>query len=96
MSDTPRPLAEILTQTVFIDGGNVPFGTLTGAQVRARAEELRAAVGWGPTARVAPVARAWRELGIALDSAGAGTVADLPEETVRELAPKLWVGVSLL
>ena len=67
--------------------------------MRARADELRAAVGWGPTARVAPVARAWRELAMAMERAGAATVGDLDAEVVVELAPRLWVvppGGSLL
>ncbi len=47
--------------------------------------------GWGPTARVAPVAQAWRELAIAMDGAGAATVGDLDPEVLVKLAPKLWV-----
>jgi hypothetical protein len=91
MTDPPPQLAEILATAVFIDGANRPFGELTPDNVRARADELRAATGWGPTARVAPVARAWRELAIALEQAGVGTVAELDSETLVELAPKLWV-----
>jgi hypothetical protein len=89
----------VLETTIYIRGANRPFGELTAEDVRARADELRAATGWGPTARVAPVARAWRELTMAMESAGAATVADLPAEVVTDLAPKLWVvppGGSLL
>ena len=89
----------VLETTIFVRGENRPFGELTLDDVRARADELRAAVGWGPTARVAPVAQAWRELSIAMQSAGAGTVAALAPEVGSELAPKLWVvppGGSLL
>ena len=68
-------LERIVAQDVFIAGEHRPFGALTADDVRSRADELRAAVGWGPTARVAPVAQAWRELAMALDGAGAGTVA---------------------
>jgi hypothetical protein len=82
---------EVLAQPVFIDGANVPFGKLTPDQVRARAGELRSTAGWGPTARVAPVARAWAELASAMDGAAAKTVAALPAELVAELAPRLWV-----
>jgi hypothetical protein len=92
-------LNEILAQTVFSDGSNVAFGELSGAAVRARADELQAAVGWGPTARVAGVARAWRELALNMDRAGVTRVADLDPETVVRLAPALWViapGGSLL
>ena len=80
-----------LAQLVYIRGANRPFGELTLDDARARADELRAAVGWGPTARVAPVAQAWRELARAMEGAQAATVAQLPEETLHALAPKLWV-----
>lgn len=92
-------LAEILATTVFIDGANRSFGELTLDQARGRADELRSAVGFGPTARVAPVARAWRELSMALEQAGVGTVGELEPAKVMELAPQLWVvppGGSLL
>lgn len=92
-------LERVLGQTVFSRGANVPFGRLTLEDARARAEELHSAVGWGPTARVASVAMAWRQLALSLERAGAATVADLEPEAVLELAPKLWVvppGGSLL
>jgi hypothetical protein len=87
MSDAQR----ILEQQVYIRGANRPFGELTADDARVRADELRSAVGWGPTARVAPVAQAWRELTIALDRAGAPTVASLDPDLLVELAPRLWV-----
>ncbi len=87
MSDLDR----ILGQPVFIRGANRPFGELTREDVVSRADELSAAVGFGPTARVAPVARAWRELAIAIDRAGAVTVRDLGPDVLADLAPKLWV-----
>jgi hypothetical protein len=92
-------LEEILAQTVFTDGANVPFGELTINAARARAQELQSAVGWGPTVRVAGVAMAWRELVVTMERAGATTVAELDPAVVLELAPKLWVvppGGSLL
>jgi hypothetical protein len=92
-------LETILATTIYVDGENRPFAELTLAQVRARADELRAATGWGPTARVAPVARAWRELAMALEQGGAATVGAIDPEALAELAPKLWVvppGGSLL
>jgi hypothetical protein len=82
---------EILGQQVYIRGANRPFAELTTDDVRSRADELRAAVGWGPTARVAPVAQAWRELAMAMDGAGAATVGDLDPEVLVRLAPRLWV-----
>jgi hypothetical protein len=84
-------LREILEQQVYIRGANRPFAELTTDDARSRADELRAAVGWGPTARVAPVARAWRELAMAMDGAGAATVGELDPEVLVRLAPKLWV-----
>ncbi len=88
-----------LEQVVHVDGGPKPFGELTQADVAARARELEAAVGFGPTARVAPVARAWAELAGRMREAGAPTVAALGEAAAQELAPRLWVvppGGSLL
>ena len=84
-------LQRILDQEVFIRGANRPFGELTRDDVSSRADELRAAVGFGPTARVAPVARAWRELALAMDKAGARTAAELAPDVLVDLAPKLWV-----
>jgi len=81
----------ILGAEVFMRGANRPFGELTADDVRMRAQELRDAVGWGPTARVAPVAAAWRELAMALERAGAATVAELPGDVLEPLAGRLWV-----
>ena len=91
MIDSTPELRRILTQTVFIRGANRPFGELMPDDARSRADELRAAVGWGPTARVAPVAQAWRELSIAMDGAGAATVGELDPDVLLKLAPRLWV-----
>lgn len=84
-------LSEILTQPVFSGTANVPFGALSLLQVQERAGELASAVGWGPTARVAGVARAWRRLAMEMERAGARRVAELDEELVLSLAPQLWV-----
>jgi hypothetical protein len=91
--------SSLLEETVYVRGANRPFGELTVEDARNRADELRAAVGWGPTVRIAPVAQAWRELMLVMQRAGAETVDQLTEEQVSELAPKLWVvppGGSLL
>jgi hypothetical protein len=87
---TPQ-VERILEQEVFIRGANRPFGELTRDDAVARADELRAAVGWGPTARVAPVAQAWRELANAMASASAATAAELDSDVLLGLAPRLWV-----
>jgi hypothetical protein len=88
-----------LARPVHAGGADRPFGELTVDGVRPHAAELRAATGWGPTARVATVARAWRELADEMARAGARTVADLGAERAGALAQRLWVvppGGSLL
>jgi hypothetical protein len=91
MTGSPPQLERILGQEVYIRGANRPFGELTVEDARARADELRAAVGFGPTARVAPVAMAWRELSMAMDRAGAKMVDELDADVLTALAPRLWV-----
>jgi hypothetical protein len=89
----------LLEQTIYVRGENRPFGELTVEDARNRADELREAVGWGPTVRIAPVAQAWRELSLVMQRSSAETVDQLSAEQVAELAPKLWVvppGGSLL
>ncbi|HEY5318747.1 MAG TPA: hypothetical protein VIJ20_12235 [Solirubrobacteraceae bacterium] len=91
MPETEDELAYVIKQTVFIRGANRPFGELTRDDAQFRGAELKATVGWGPTAKVAPIAMAWRELSMEIQSAGVATVAELPRETVLAYAPKLWV-----
>ena len=81
----------VLENAVHTAAGSKPFGELTVDDVRARAAELREATGWGPMARVAPVARAWAELASRMESAGSATVAELDDAVVTELAGPLWV-----
>jgi hypothetical protein len=90
-SEGAASVQAILDAQVFVGGANRAFGSVTADHARGHADELRAAVGWGPTARVAPVAQAWRELSLTLDRAGAATVAELDPAAVRDLAPRLWV-----
>jgi hypothetical protein len=93
------PAERAIDRPVYADGAYKPFGEFTLTEVQARAAELTAATGWGPTARVAGVARGWSELGRAMAHAGARQVAELPLELVEEFARKLWVvppGGSLL
>jgi hypothetical protein len=92
-------VSDVLEQPVYASGGYKPFGEFTLADVQARASELRAATGWGPTARVAGVARGWSELARTMQAAGASAVADLGEEIAADFARRLWVvppGGSLL
>ena len=91
MAGSENAHEQILQRLVYIRGANRAFGELTLEDARVRADELREAVGWGPTVRVAAVARAWRELAMVMESAGAATVADLDADVAVELAPRLWV-----
>jgi predicted DNA-binding transcriptional regulator YafY len=99
---TPRPPPDaerVLAERVFAGGRSKPFAELTADEVKARAEELRAVTGWGPTAKVASVAMAWAELARLMEHVEAGTVGDLRPDAVAERAEKLWVvppGGSLL
>jgi hypothetical protein len=88
-----------LKQPVFVHGAYKPFGEFTVAEVQGRADELRGAAGWGPTARVASVARSWSELARRMTEAGARQVRDLDRAEAEDFAHKLWVlppGGSLL
>jgi hypothetical protein len=95
-----RPDADtVLAEPVFAGGRSKPFRELTRDEVTARAAELKEATGWGPTARVAGVARAWGELARLMADTGAQTVADVDPDAIAERAEKLWVvppGGSLL
>jgi hypothetical protein len=93
------PEDDALERPVHAAGADRRFGELTVDAVRAHAAELRSAAGWGPTARIATVAQAWRELADEMATAGAATVADLGADRAGELAQRLWVvppGGSLL
>jgi hypothetical protein len=85
----------ILSRPVHVAGENKPFGALTRDEVAARAQELKDATGWGPTMRVAPVARAWADLAREMRQNEAATVADLAPETVAALAAPLWITPDL-
>ena len=96
----PRPDAgTVLATRVHADGGSKPFSELTVEDVKARRDELRQAAGWGPTARVGPVAMAWSELARLMQADGGATVGELDPAAVVERAEKLWIvppGGSLL
>ena len=89
----------VLEQMVHAGEGSKPFGQMTLDEVKARAAELRSAAGWGPSARVAPVAIAWAELAKTMEDRQAASVAGLGQAAVEERAEKLWIvppGGSLL
>jgi hypothetical protein len=85
----------ILSRPVHVGGADKPFGALTHDEVRARAQELQQATGWGPMMRVAPVARAWADLAQRMQAAQAATVADLDSATIEALARPLWITPDL-
>jgi len=83
--------AEALARPVFAGDCYKPFAEFTLGDVQARAAELSAAARVGPLVRVAPVARAWSELGRAMTAAGAGTVGELDQQLALEFARRVWV-----
>ena len=91
MSEAERNAEAILAERVYAGGRSKPFGEVTLDEVRARAQELRDATGWGPTAKVASVAMAWGQLARLMEQEGADSVAALDHRAVVELAERLWV-----
>jgi hypothetical protein len=83
--------AEPLTEKVFCDGSYKPFGEVTAADARRRSEELGEAGSWGPLARVAGVAAAWRELAEELGRTGSACVAELDAASALAFAKRVWV-----
>lgn len=81
----------ILAEPVYDGRAYKPFGEMTVAEVEARAAELRAAAGFGPTRRVAAVAGVWEGLAEVMRDAGAATVEGLGREELRARAGRLWV-----
>jgi Fe-Mn family superoxide dismutase len=91
-ADAPVPdVSDILTRPVSISGVERRFGELTLEDARTQAAELKALAGWGPTARVGTIARAWTDLAKTLEKRGARTVADLDPGTVASAAVELWI-----
>ena len=89
----------ILAERVHAGSGSKPFGEFTLAEVEARAQELREATGWGPTARVGAVAREWGALARWMTEHGAKSVGEVDSEELVSRAQKLWIvppGGSLL
>lgn len=94
------PEPDPLEREVHVGGAYRRFGELTAADARGQAEELAGAGSWGPMARVAGVAQAWRELAAELARLGPeATVAELEPAARERFAHRLWVlppGGSLL
>ena len=81
---------EPLTEKVYCDGTYKPFGEVTAGDARRRSEELGEAGSWGPLARVAGVALAWRELADELHQSGSACVSELDSATVLTFAKRVW------
>ena len=90
MSGPPDP-ERVLNENIHAGGANKPFREVTAEEVRARADELREATGWGPTAKIGPVAMAWSMLAKQMETSGARTVGDLDPAAVAEQAERLRV-----
>ncbi len=84
-------LAEALRTPVHQGERYVPFGELTLAEAEDRAQSLASVGGWGPLARAAKVAHAWRDLAVQMRQGEAATVADLEPVTILRFAEYLWV-----
>ncbi len=97
--ELPGRREAVLRQPVHAADGDKAFGEFTLEDVQLHASELRAATGWGPTARIASVARAWSQLARMMQDAGVAKVAELEPEQLAAVADSLWVlppGGSLL
>ena len=82
----PLDAEKVLAEHVFAGGRSKPFAELTIDEVKARAAELKAATGWGPTARVGSVAMAWAELGRLMEH----VQAEIGRASCRE---RVWIPV---
>jgi hypothetical protein len=87
----PARLAEALRASVHQGERYVEFGEMTRGEVAAQAERIAAAGSWGPLARAAKVARAWRDLASAMDASGAERVSDLDPDDIVKWAERAWV-----
>ena len=91
-AEAPQPdVSGILECSVSIAGATKAFGTVTLDDARTQAAEMKALVGWGPTAKVSSVARGWSDLAANLQKRGAATVAELEPGMVETMAKEVWV-----
>ena len=86
-----EPAARALASVIRIADRRIPFGEAGATDARAHADYLGGLAGFGPTQRVRPVARAWKELADELDKCDAKTVAELDPETVIAYAERIWI-----
>lgn len=86
-----RTRQDILDIIVHVGGVNKKFGEITEKDARTHGAQLKSMTGWGPTARVGTIARAWNGYATALKEGGFETAADLDDETLRKWAGDVWV-----
>jgi hypothetical protein len=79
-----------LAEKVFCGGAYKAFGDITAADARSRAAEFGEAGSWGPLAKVAGVAAAWRELAAELEQTGSKSVAGLDPKVAMAFAKRVW------
>ena len=84
-------VSEVLERQVSISGRLVPFGQVDVDAAKTQSSELGALAGWGPTAKVGSIARAWGELAKTLEARAAATVADLEPGMIKKVAEELWI-----
>ncbi len=85
-----KRLAEALGAQVHDGERYVAFGEMTPEQVAAQGERIGEAGNWGPLARAAKVARAWKGLAAEMEQRGAAKVADLEAADVVTWAERVW------
>jgi hypothetical protein len=83
-------LTEALGAQVHDGESYLKFGEMTREQVAAQGERLAEVGSWGPLARAAKVARAWKGLAAEMEQGGAATVADLDGTEVVTWAERVW------
>lgn len=84
-------MPDVLSTQIFAGGENKPFGEVTAADVRARAEELRGIGAIPAMARLGSVALAWAQFAQLMEAGGHAKVSDLDSAVAEEWAVKLQV-----
>ncbi len=92
VSETPEEMARrALAKVIPVNEAKCAFGEVGAAAARTHGEQLAELTSFGPTQRIRPVARAWKELADELEKRGAETVAELDPATVVGYAERLWI-----
>ena len=79
---------DVLAREVYVRDRYLPFGELDPGDARFLADQFSGLSGGGLEQRVAPAARAWRELAELLEERGAETVAALSAEEAASYAER--------